>query len=693
MIPTRPEHRTDLYLQVAVILGACALYLPFIASFGLWDPWETHYGEVARQMIERGDWISPWWGTHWSRIGETPEGAYFFSKPVFLLWAMGLGMKLFGVGVLGVRIFVAAIAIVGVYLCYLAGSRVWDRRAGVLMAVCLGTSPFYAMLSRQAQTDMPFVGLMTSALCFFMLAAFAQNRRENASRAAWWFWIATVGVFTFFQMHTIVVGQLAWKSHLPFYSAIWYYGPFQAALYLIAAAVIGVSLYRSENRSRQRLSFLWFYTFVAFATMAKGILGFALPGAIIFAYLLVTGNWALLRDAMIARGIGLAVVVGFPWYGAMFARHGGIGGAFWDRFIIHDHFKRLASGVHQTDTGSFEHFIRWLGYGLFPWGSFVPAAFATAFAVKREDQPDGPRHARVFIFLWFLVAFALFTESSTKFHHYIFPAVPALALLAALVIHDRITGRLSERLWTVLMLSVLAMCIAVGFDLAFEPQNLKNLFTYRYDRKWADAIWDPEFQAVLRVLTLASFVSILGLLSKTRWLRNMAIAGLSVSAFAFCTWALSVYMPTIANTWSQQGLWQTYYELCTPTTGPPGTHPSKKICVEPAIAYRLQWRGETFYTYNEVVPLRNEEDWNYFVNVNDGRCFYGIAEHGSIGAIRRKLPDRQGDTVEVLPSDTALRPLFDLDPDLYERYLKVTGLNNIKFGLFRANCDGGTEQP
>lgn len=690
MQQTDSRFSSDIHVQIAVIVAACALFLPFISSFGLWDPWETHYGEVARQMIERGDYISPWWGTHWSQVGETAEGAYFFSKPVFLLWSMAIGMKIFGVGVLGVRIFVAAIAILGVYASYLAGSRIWSRNAGLLMALTVGTSPFYAMLGRQSQTDMPFVGLMTVALSFFMIAAFGKRREEAASKIAWIGWIAFIAVVTTLQMHTIIVGQLEWRSELPVYSAIWYYGPFQALLYLGVLGGTGFSLYRSENRSRQRLYFLWFYTFVAFATMAKGILGFALPGAIICVYLVVTGNWKLLKDAMLVRGIALAIVVGFPWYGAMFARHGGIGGAFWDRFIIHDHFKRLASGVHQTDTGSFEHFIRWLGYGLFPWGSLVPAAFVTSFRTESKSELQSERHARIFIFLWFIISFTLFTQASTKFHHYIFPAVPALAMLAALVIHDRITGRISDGLWVVLTLSALALCLAVGFDLVFEPQNFKNLFTYRYDRKWADEIWDPEFQKVVRIFVLLAFACILGLLARMKTVRNVAIGGLGVVSFSFCTWLLSVYMPTIGHTWSQQGLWDAYFRDCTRVEGPPGTHPSKKICEEPAIAYRLQWRGETFYSHNEVVPLGDDDDWDYFVNANEGRCFYGIAEHGSIASIRRKLPDGQGDTLEVMATDDTLYELDDLDHDAYQEYLNVIGRSNIKFSMFRANCNGST---
>src|SRR5258706_3103813 len=74
------------------LAGLCVMiYLPFAGNYGMWDPWETHYGEVARQMLERNDFISLWWP------GSPQDRVEFFSKTVLTFWIMALGMKLGGI--------------------------------------------------------------------------------------------------------------------------------------------------------------------------------------------------------------------------------------------------------------------------------------------------------------------------------------------------------------------------------------------------------------------------------------------------------------------------------------------------------------------------------------------------------------------------------------------------------------------
>ena len=42
----------------------------------------------------------------------------------------------------------------------------------------------------------------------------------------------------------------------------------------------------------------------------------------------------------------------------------------------------------------------------------------------------------IMLVMWFVFAFALFSFMGTKFHHYIFPAVPPIAMLIGIVLDD-----------------------------------------------------------------------------------------------------------------------------------------------------------------------------------------------------------------------------------------------------------------
>jgi hypothetical protein len=100
-------------------------------------------------------------------------------------------------------------------------------------------------------------------------------------------------------------------------------------------------------------------------------------------------------------------------------------------------------------------------------------------------------------------------------------------------------------------------------------------------------------------------------------------------------------MPRLSETWSQKGLWDYYYGVCTRTEGPPGAPAVKRFCEQPVIAYKLNWRGETFYSQNEVIPIRDDDDFDTFLKQVDDDTFYGIMEYGRYrGEFQRRLPSR-----------------------------------------------------
>jgi hypothetical protein len=244
-----------------------------------------------------------------------------------------------------------------------------------------------------------------------------------------------------------------------FGAALWRtVGAFEPAVQaLLWSAMLGGLLYMSWGERRvRRLYYLAGWFFAAVSTLGKGPAGFGLPVLVTLLYLAGSrpseGFFARLKRIVreltqfeIVGGLLLMVpVVALPWYVAMYVRHGA---PFTDRLIFHDMFNRAFHHVHDTNEGddtSFRFYVWQLGYALFPWTGLAPIGLLWWLrrgnsANSRED--DGRTDTSVLLCMWFLVGFALFSFMGTKFHHYILPAVPPVAMLIGVVLDDLIGQR------------------------------------------------------------------------------------------------------------------------------------------------------------------------------------------------------------------------------------------------------------
>src|SRR3989442_8730013 len=67
-------------LTIGFFVLAALLYPPSLGATGVWDPWGTPYGGIAREKIAPGAYLHPWWGLH-----------LVFSQPPPCLWLMAAG--------------------------------------------------------------------------------------------------------------------------------------------------------------------------------------------------------------------------------------------------------------------------------------------------------------------------------------------------------------------------------------------------------------------------------------------------------------------------------------------------------------------------------------------------------------------------------------------------------------------------
>lgn len=165
------------YLIPAIILLSVFLcYFINIAYLPLWDPDEPYYVEAGREMIQKNDYITPF-------FNYEPR----LNKPIFFYWLQIFSGKIFGFNEFSARFpsFICGIALL--WLIYKLGSLLYNKKTGLTAALISATSFEVYVLSRQAVTDM--------CLAFFMTLAiygYASVQAEKQSEGKWYlFYIGT----------------------------------------------------------------------------------------------------------------------------------------------------------------------------------------------------------------------------------------------------------------------------------------------------------------------------------------------------------------------------------------------------------------------------------------------------------------------------------------------------------------------
>jgi 4-amino-4-deoxy-L-arabinose transferase-like glycosyltransferase len=161
----------DVAAIVALSLAVCMFHL---GSFGLWEPDEARYAEIAREMLQSGNLLVP----HLNYVA-------YVEKPPLLYWLTTLSFWIFGVSEFAARLPVALSAITGILATYLFALRAFGRRHAILAAAILATTPLYALMAQVLTTDMTLTALVTIAT-FSLYLHWQEGGR--------WCWIAYIAM-------------------------------------------------------------------------------------------------------------------------------------------------------------------------------------------------------------------------------------------------------------------------------------------------------------------------------------------------------------------------------------------------------------------------------------------------------------------------------------------------------------------
>ena len=387
-----------------------ALLIVFVYFFGLTIPLlgpdEPRYSQIAREMFERGDWVTP-------KLG----GFDWFEKPALLYWLQIFSYKIFGVSEFAAR-FGSAVFGLGTVLClWILGRNLTNRRKDAKtqdnsefgirnlefanwLAIIAASSIGLIVFSRGASFDIILTFPITAALVVFFI--FDQSDKKS--------------FFTF---------------HFPLFT---------------------------------------FYFFIGVSLIAKGLVGIVFPLAIVGFYYVLSWRLPNKTFIMsLIWGTILSLLVAAVWYVPMYQVNGWkFVDEFFIQHHFKRYLSNKYQ--HPQPFWFFFLVlplmtIPWLPFFLASIWEFLKSLKSKVQSPKFEDQNSeklSTQHSALstFAFAWMLVPLVFFSISGSKLPGYILPALPGALILTALYV-DKFVQKSVNRKYALQILAFLMFAVVI----------------------------------------------------------------------------------------------------------------------------------------------------------------------------------------------------------------------------------------
>jgi 4-amino-4-deoxy-L-arabinose transferase-like glycosyltransferase len=230
--------------------------------------------------------------------------------------------------------------------------------------------------------------------------------------------------------------EAAWWSSVVLATSLLYFAHARILLLdgVVSALIMAVLCFfalavREPAGPVRRWLFLGLYASAALATLAKGLIGFLLPGGVMFFWLLCFNQWRRLLPMHLLGGILLFLAIAAPWHLLVASRN-----PEWAWFyFVHEHWLRFTTTTH----GRYQpwwFFLPVVVFGFFPWTGFLWRGLRLAVAGGWRERCA--RADAWFPLVWAGFILLFFSVSDSKLVPYILPVFPPLAWLIGRAIAD-----------------------------------------------------------------------------------------------------------------------------------------------------------------------------------------------------------------------------------------------------------------
>ncbi len=401
--------------QLIIVAAAAVIFFVNLGSTGLWDMDEALYSACAREMLERDNWVVPWF-----------NGDMFPEKPPLMFWTMIAGFKLFGVNEFGARFFSAVLGAATALLAFHLGRLLFNPRVGFWTGLITASTIIFTISARAATADCVLTFVTTAAMLFFVLGRIRHAKPQAANR----------------------LDDVEYGDNIPSHRPL--------------AANPPSPVIRPSSPLRLPYAALM-YGCLGLAVLAKGPVGMVLPLAALGLFVLIEGGWRrAIRSAWEMRPLTAVVViaaVALPWYVMVGLQ---TDGQWLRQFFLEFNLRPFKQPIlGHGDASSLQHVwaatVSFLYYfyhipavlfGFFPWSVFLgPTLIHTVQSLRKKTPLPSPLSPLLPV-CWFGVWLIFWSICKTKLPHYLLPAYPALAVLTAFWIDRWLSGESGESRWS-----------------------------------------------------------------------------------------------------------------------------------------------------------------------------------------------------------------------------------------------------